>query len=87
MPNSEPYVIYYMSIFWENTFIYAFPPLSMIWLTINKIEKKAEKALIMLIWPTQTWFIRALELAAATPALPEAETDGHMLLQEQTPTH
>ena len=71
----------------------------MIWPAINKIEKEAEKALMIVpVWPTQIW---TLELATETPiiiestppsarhqqtipALPEAETDDHMLLQEQT---
>ena len=47
MPDPESYIIDCMSTFWENTYIYAFPPLSMIWPTINEIEKEAEKALII----------------------------------------
>ena len=65
MPDSESFII---STSWENTYIYAFLPFSMIWPAINKVEKEAENALIIvLMWPTQTWFNRALELATATP--------------------
>ena len=69
MPNPESYISDRMSTSWENTCIYAFPPISMIWPTLSKIEKEAEKAIliaIVAIWPTQTWFTRALELTAAT---------------------
>ena len=69
MPNPESYISDRMSTSWENTCIYAFPPISMIWKTLSKIEKEAEKAIliaIVAIWPTQTWFTGALELTAAT---------------------
>ena len=46
-PDPKSYIIDCISTSWENTYIYAFPPFSMIWPTINKIEKEAEKALII----------------------------------------
>ena len=65
MPDPESCII---STSWENTYIYAFLPFSMIWPAINKVEKEAENALIIVpMWPTQTWSNRALELATATP--------------------
>ena len=71
--DPESYIIDCMSTSWENNYIYAFPPFSLIWPTINKIEKEAEKALaIVPMWPTETWFIWALELATATPILIES---------------
>ena len=46
-----------MSTSWENTYIYVFLPLSMIWPIIDKTDKEAEKAMIIVpMWPTQTWF-------------------------------
>ena len=73
MPDSESYIIDCMSTSWENTYIYAFPPFSMIWPTISKIEKEAEKALLIVpMWPTQTWFTWALELATGTPIIIES---------------
>ena len=72
MPDPESYIIDCMSTSWENTYIYAFPPFNMIWTTINKIEKEAEKTLITVpMWPTQTWFTRTLELVTVTPIIIE----------------
>ena len=45
MPDPESYIIDSMRTSWENTYIYAFPPFTMIW--ANKIEKEAERALII----------------------------------------
>ena len=73
MPDPESYIIDCMSTSWENTYIYAFSPFSMIWPTIKKIEKEVEKALIIVpMWPTQTCFTRALELVTATPIIIES---------------
>ena len=47
MPDPESYIIDCMSTSWENTYIYVFPPFSMIWPTINKMENKEEKTLII----------------------------------------
>ena len=44
MPDPESYITDCMSTCWENTYIYAFPPFSMILTTINKIEKETENA-------------------------------------------
>ena len=57
MSNPESYISDRMSTSWENTYMYAFPPISMIWPTLSKIEKEAEKATLIAIvamWPTQT---------------------------------
>ena len=73
MPDSESYIIDCMTTSWENTYIYAFLSFSMICPTINKIEKEAENALINVsMWPTQTWFTRALESVTATPIIIES---------------
>ena len=101
MPDPESYIIDCMSTSWENTYIYAFPKLSMRWPTINKIEKEAEKALINCtnvantdmvhrgtrISNSNTYNCRESTSPSAryqqtTPTFPEAEDDGHMLLQE-----
>ena len=38
-----------------------------------KKQKEAKKALIIVpVWPTQTWFTQALELATATPIITES---------------
>ena len=66
-------------------------------------ERRREGALIIVpMWSKQIWFTRALELVTChyrestplsaryqqtTPALPEAEIDGHTLLQEQSSTN
>ena len=57
----------------------------MIWPTITKIEKEAEKALIIVpMWPTQTWFTPALELATATPIIIE---NRHLCLPGSSKQH
>ena len=40
MPDPNIYIIDCMRTSWENTYIYAFPSFSMIWITTKKIEKK-----------------------------------------------
>ena len=42
MPGSESYITDCMNTSCENTYIYAFPPFSIMWSTIKKIEKKAD---------------------------------------------
>ena len=60
-----------MSIDWGNTFIYLFPPFSMIWPILTKIEAdKVEKALIVVPkWPTQSWYPRIMQLCLSEPIL------------------
>ena len=73
MPDPESDIIDCMSTSWENTYFYAFPPFSMIWPTIKKIEKEAKKALIIVpMWLIQTWFTWALELATAATIILES---------------
>ena len=74
MLDPNIYIIDCMRTSWENTYIYAFPSFSMIWTTTKKIEKKEQKALIIVpMWSKQTWFIRALELETATPIIIESQ--------------
>ena len=41
MPDLKSYIIDCMSTSWEDNYIYAFAPFTMIWPTINKIKKEA----------------------------------------------
>ena len=55
-------------------------------MAINKIEKEAGKTLIVApMWPAQTWFIWALELATETPIINRDSTTTSARQQQTTP--
>ena len=58
LPDPESAFIDAMSVNWGKYYLYAFPPFSMIWPMIQKINKeKVRKALLILPkWPTQSWY-------------------------------
>ena len=59
-PNST--YIDAMQVTWANKFIYLFPPFSMLWPVITKMEEdKVEKAILVVPkWTTQSWFPRIM---------------------------
>jgi len=66
-PDPGSIAIDAMSTSWRNKYIYIFPPFSMYWPIIKKIQQEAEKALIIApMWPTETWFPTLLRLAIKT---------------------
>ena len=68
LPDPGSVAIDAMTIPWSGHYVYCFPPFSMMWPTIKKIERESDKALVICpCWPTQTWFARLLQLAIAPP--------------------
>ena len=58
------------SISWANEFWYAFPPFSLVGRVLQKlVVDQATMMVIVPIWPTRTWFSRALRLVVETPRI------------------
>ena len=59
-PDPQSSAIDAMSIPWSNKFIYLFPPFSMMWPILSKIEEdRVLKAIIVIPdWSTQSWYPR-----------------------------
>jgi hypothetical protein len=68
-PDPESCIIDSMSVSWENTFIYLFPPFSMFWPILSKIEQDRvpQAIIIMPDWPTQSWYPRILKKQLKPP--------------------
>ena len=53
-----------------NIFIYAFPPFSIIWRMLQRIQEECKKAIVIVsLWTTQSWFTRIMELATSQPII------------------
>ena len=64
LPDPKSSFIDAFTINWNNIFIYVFPPYSIIWRMLQKIQKECKKAIIIVpLWTTQSWFTRIMELA------------------------
>ena len=70
-PDPESAFIDAMLISWSNKFIYLFPPFSMIWPALSKLEKdKVERAIFVTPrWSTQSLFPRIIRKAMAPPMI------------------
>ena len=68
-PDPESQIIDAMSVSWTNYFVYIFPPFSMVWPILSKLEQdRVERAIIVFPkWPTQSWYPRLLRKAIADP--------------------
>ena len=68
-PDPESIIIDSMCISWKNTFIYLFPPFSMFWPILSKIERDRVPQAIILMpdWPTQSWYPRIMKKALKQP--------------------
>ena len=64
-PDPESSVIDAMQITWGNKFVYIFPPFSMIWPVLSKLERDRVERAILIIpwWPTQSWLPRIMRKA------------------------
>ena len=60
-PNST--YIDAMQISWTGMFVYIFPPFSMLWPVLSKLEKDRVGRAIIVIprWPTQSWYPRLMK--------------------------
>ena len=55
---------------WNNIFIYAFPPFSIICRMLQEIEEDRKKAIVIVpLWTTRSWFTRIMELAISPPII------------------
>jgi hypothetical protein len=68
-PDPDSAVIDAMSISWKHDFIYMFPPFSMLWPVISKMEEdQVTRAIIVMPeWPTQSWFPRLMKKSLSQP--------------------
>ena len=64
-PDPHSAFIDAMQISWSNKFIYLFPPFSMLWPILTKLEEdKVERAIVVVPrWPTQSWYPRIMRKA------------------------
>ena len=68
------------SFSWSDSFVYIFPPFSLLNRCLQKLEKDQTLALLVApIWPTQVWWPRLLRLLVATPLMLPQNKDLLML--------
>ena len=69
-PDPHAYATDAFTIDWNFKFHYIFPPFSLIGRILQKLQlDQANVLLIAPLWPTQTWFSRALQLLSDRPRL------------------
>jgi hypothetical protein len=69
-PDPEAFAIDALSMPWPNDLLYAFPPFSIIGQTLRKLQQdRATVLMILPLWPTRSWFPRALHLLVDKPRL------------------
>ena len=58
-----------MSISWDRTSAYAFPPIAMIPRVLDKLSRSSQCKLMLIAphWPRQLWFPRLMSLMSAEP--------------------
>ena len=70
LPDPESCFIDVFTINWNNIFIYAYPPFSIIWRMLQKIQEECKKAIVIVpLWTTQSWFTRIMELTISQPGI------------------
>ena len=58
----------FFSVSWSQSYIYCFPPFSVIWKVLRKIRDDTAKAIITTpLWPAQSWLPAALQVCTAEP--------------------
>ena len=71
-PDPQAYDIDALSFPWSDSELnpYCFPPFSIISQVLRKISSANASALVILpLWPTKPWFVRALQMLTAPPVL------------------
>ena len=67
-PDPYSVAIDAFSVSWSQSYIYCFPPSSVIWKVLKKIrDNTAEAIIITPHWPTQSWFQATLQMCTAQP--------------------
>ena len=70
LPDPESSFIDAFTINWNNIFIYVFPLFSIIWRMLQNIHEECKTAIVIaLLWTTQSWFTRIMELAISPPII------------------
>ena len=70
MPDPEAEAIDAFALDWKGTFIYAFPPFSLVSSVVRKtIADEAEVLLVAPVWVTQNWYTAVLELLIDHPMI------------------
>ena len=68
LPDPGSCIIDAMSVSWYSQYVYIYPPFSMIWPALKKVQRESQKALIIAPkWTTQPWFPLLLQLAVTQP--------------------
>ena len=69
-PDPQAWPINAFCIDWSKLFLNAFPPFSVISQVLQKVEMaQARTILIVLNWPTQSWYLRLARLIIHRPIL------------------
>jgi hypothetical protein len=69
-PDPQAEAVDAFTVSWTNSFIYAFPPFSIIPATLQKWRHdRAEGILLVPYWPTQPWFTEVARLLVRSPLL------------------
>ena len=86
--NPDPHAKFIdaFTISWHNRFIYLFPPFSLVWPVLSKIEEDQVERAILIVpkWSTQAWFPRVMEKALQPPQMIDSST---LMLPGTTKTH
>jgi len=70
---------------WQNLFIYAFPPFSVIGKVLQKIEHEAIEAIVIVpYWTTQSWFNKFMNLLIDCPFFLPRECISHPVKELET---
>ena len=68
LPDPASSIIDAISVSWHRQYVCIFPSFSMIWTASKKLQRKCQKALIIVPkWTAQPWFFLLLQLAVVQP--------------------
>ena len=68
LPDSGSCIIDAVLVSWHSLYAYTFPPFSMIWPALKKVQRECQKAWVIVPkWTTQMWFPLLHQLAVAQP--------------------
>lgn len=69
-PEPGAYSVNAFAMSWENTYVYLFPPFSLITKCIQKLQFEHTDALLIApLWPTQPWFSQMTQLLTDYPVM------------------
>ena len=75
-PDPEAFAIDAFSLQWSKVDFYAFPPFSVIPAVLSKIQREEALGVVMLLdWPAQGWYPKALEMLKQEPIYLKARRD------------